>query len=128
LQCFFVLLFRGELVVIGLRRQRLPKRSEFSINQAFSTCPSRHLQGCPFLNILLCAGGSAQKWDLSDWARLLPPKPLGDYNSQISAQILTAVQKVHIRAVDLDRPSLPCGLRCVPFFTTAKIVATGSLA
>jgi len=66
-------------------RQSLPERSESLAGQAFLTCPSSDLQGHPFPNILLCAGESAQKWDLSYWTRLLLPKPFGDYNSQISA-------------------------------------------
>ena len=96
--------------------QSLLERPESSAHQAFSTCPSRDLQGRPSPNILLRAGESAQKWDLSDWARLLALKKLDDYNSQLSSQNLLAECKVYMHAVDLDRPSLPCGLRCVPFF------------
>jgi len=111
---------------VRLTRQRQSplERSESSAHQALLTCPSRDLQGYPSPNILLCAGESAQKWGLSDWARLLALKRLDDYNSQLSSQNLPAERKVYMRAVDLDRPSLPCGLRCVPFFRTAEIVAS----
>jgi len=105
------------------QRQSLLERPESSAHQALPTCPSGDLQGHSSPNILLCAGESAPKWDLSDWARLLALKPLDDYNSQLSSQNLPAERKVCMRAVDLDRPSLPCGLRCVPFFRTTEIVA-----
>jgi len=105
-------------------RQSLLGRPESSAGQAFSICPSCDPQGHPFPNILLCAAESAQKWDLAGWARLLALKQLDDYNSQISAQILSAAQKVYMCAIDFDKVSLPCGLRCVPFFRTAKIVAS----
>ena len=104
--------------------QSLLERPESSAHQALPTCPSRDLQGHPSLDILLCAGESAQKWDLADWARLLALNKLDDYNSQLSSKNLPAERKVYMRAIYLDRPSLPCGLRCVPFFRTAEILAS----
>jgi len=58
------------------------------------------------------------------WARLLALKQLDDYNSQLSSQNPLAERRVYMRAVDLDRPSIPCGLRCMRFFRTAEIVAS----
>jgi len=104
--------------------QSLLERPESSAHQALPTRPYRDLQGRPSLNILLCTGESAQKWDLSGWVRLLVLKQLDNYNSQLSSQNLPAERKVYMRAVYLDRPSFPCGLRCMHFFRTAEILAS----
>ena len=81
-----------------------------------------HLQGTPFLEYSSVYWGVHAKRDLSDCAKQLALRLLGDYTNHISPRILVKKERVDYLKYYSDKPLLFSGLHYISFFGIDEIV------